>query len=105
MLAKATARSEETVGFCFYSTTCHCVWSGLTECLSSRSLWTALFASYGGPFAFAACLKLPQRPLLRKFLQYRASLHRQIPAPHPSRGVLLCQPQVLFLHMSFFCWK
>ena len=83
MLAKATARSEETVGFCFYSTICHCVWSGLTECLSSRSLWTALFTSYRGPFAFAACLKLPQHPLLRKFLQYHASPHCWIPAPHP----------------------
>ena len=32
----------------------------LTECLSSKSLWTVLFASYGEPFAFAACLKLLQ---------------------------------------------
>ena len=68
------------MGFCFYSTTRHCVWSGLTECLSSKSLWTALFASYGGPFAFAACLKLLQDSLaflqpqlLRLFLSFISS--------------------------------
>jgi hypothetical protein len=56
------------------------VWSGLTECLSSKSLWTALFASYGGPFAFAACLKLLQDSLaflqpqlLRLFLSFISS--------------------------------
>ena len=32
----------------------------LTKCLSSKSLWTVLFASYREPFAFAACLKLLQ---------------------------------------------
>ncbi|KAH9989856.1 metal resistance protein YCF1 [Russula vinacea] len=45
-----------------------------------KSLWTALFASYGGPFAFAACLKLLQDSLaflqpqlLRLFLSFISS--------------------------------
>jgi len=49
----------------------------LTDALFSKSLWIALFASCGGPFAFAACLKLLQdsfsflQPqLLRLFLSF-----------------------------------
>ncbi len=45
--------------------------------LFSKSLWTALFVSYGGPFSFAACLKILQdclsflQPqLLRLFLSF-----------------------------------
>ncbi|KAI0285929.1 metal resistance protein YCF1 [Russula aff. rugulosa BPL654] len=45
-----------------------------------KSLWTALFTSYGGPYAFAACLKLLQDSLsflqpqlLRLFLSFISS--------------------------------
>ena len=45
--------------------------------MSSQSLWMAMFVSYGGPFVFAACLKMLQdclaflQPqLLRLFLSF-----------------------------------
>ncbi|KAH9175036.1 ABC transporter transmembrane region-domain-containing protein [Lactarius sanguifluus] len=62
-----------------------------------KSLWTALFVSYGGPFAFAACLKVLQDSLsflqpqlLRLFLSfisaYQSARLSDTSGPSPLEG-------------------
>ncbi|KAH9000229.1 P-loop containing nucleoside triphosphate hydrolase protein [Lactarius akahatsu] len=84
-----------------------------------KSLWTALFVSYGGPFAFAACLKVLQdclsflQPqLLRLFLSfisaYQSARLSDTSGPSPLEGFSIATAmfvaaiiQSILLHQYF----
>ncbi|KAF8638952.1 hypothetical protein AX16_010426 [Volvariella volvacea WC 439] len=69
----------------------------LKEALAKHTLWKALFRAYGGPYAFAAGLKVIQdllaflQPQLLRYLllfisRYQSARYSTNPRPHPLEG-------------------